>query len=191
MAAVALALINIVLDVTEDFACIALQPEGQQRVVPIWTTGQEPRLAAAYVKGYEGQRRRAIDALIDVFDDQGGVEAISLSTYNEGVFLFDVVSASGSSVEVSACDAIILADRFGVDLIMDEEDVAQVAIFTTPEALDEYFSSSYPLEIQADQPATQGDAKGTSASGDPQADADFEAMMRSLGMEDEDFGETD
>ncbi len=29
MAAVALALIDIVLDVTEDFACIALQPEGQ------------------------------------------------------------------------------------------------------------------------------------------------------------------
>lgn len=66
--------------------------------------------------------------------------------------------------------------------------LAQVSVYASDADVKEYFD----LEISTpgtgeDVHASESSDSSTSASGNAQADADFEAMMRSLGMEEKDF----
>lgn len=189
MATVRMHLIDVSVVPPENFVCMSLQPEGQHRVVPIWAGGPEATVAMACIQDASDGKRRAIDGLIDLLDELGGVSSIEAVTYHEGAFIFDVTSAAGQSVELSATDALVLSHHYDVPVDMDEDLVAQVAIYAAPEDLDEYLGVAYVTPV-AETPVndvTDG-AKDTSASGDPQADADFEAMMRDLGMDERDFG---
>ena len=101
MATVRMHLIDVSVVPPENFVCMSLQPEGQHRVVTIWAGGPEATVAMAYIQDASDGKRRAIDGLIDLLDELGGVSSIEAVTYHEGAFIFDVTSAAGQSVELA------------------------------------------------------------------------------------------
>lgn len=172
----------------EEFVCMVFQAGGLPRVVPIWSQGSEAMVAKSYVNATQAVKRRAVDALIELLDSVGGVETVEVVSYQEGVFVFGVTAASGQSVEVCAADAVIIAHNYDLAIVIDSDLLARVAVFSTPEDTKEYLGVEFSTPVAGlDGKGVTTETSGISASGDPQADADFEAMMRSLGMDDGDF----
>ena len=68
-----------------------------------------------------------------------------------------------------------------MELAVDETVAAQAAVFISEDDAKRY--------LQADIEVEEFNGQSVSASGDAQADADFEALMRSLGVEDADLGD--
>lgn len=87
-----------------------------------------------------------------------------------------------------------VADHFKVPIVAESALLAQVSVFASEEDIKEYFDLELatPTEEGRDSDANSA-GESTSASGNAQADADFEEMMRSLGMDESDFhtGEED
>lgn len=172
----------------ENYVCMVFQAGGLARVVPIWSQSPEAMVAKSYVQATTGVKRRAVDALIELFDSLGGVETVEVVSYHEGVFVFRVTATTGQSVEVSATDAIIIAHHYDLAIVIDSDLLARVAVFSIPEDVKEYLGVEFSTPAgDTDCETATAEFSETSASGDPQADADFEAMMRSLGMDDDDF----
>lgn len=180
MATVKLHTLGVRIVPPENFVCIALQPEGQEKVVPIWTAGPEALVAAAFFKEWDDGKRRAIDVLLEVLDSLGGVTTVEIVSHHEGAFIFDVTAQNGLTVEMAATDAVVVAHHFGVDITIDEDKLAQVAIYATPEDLEEYLGVALITPAADEEKDGDDGALPTSASGDAQADADFEAMMRRM-----------
>ena len=165
----------------EQFVCIVLQPEGQHKVIPIWTGGPEALVTVGFVRGWDDGKRRAINVLLEVFESLGGVVSVEMVNYHEGAVIFDVSTESGLTVEMAATDTMVVAHHFGVDITAEAELVNQLAIFVTDADLAEYLEVSFATPESGESGgADESDPLETSASGDPQADADFEALMRSL-----------
>ena len=68
-----------------------------------------------------------------------------------------------------------------MELTVDDTVAAQASVFLSQEDAERYLQAEIEIENFTDESA--------SASGDPQADADFEALMRNLGVEDSDLGD--
>ena len=63
-----------------------------------------------------------------------------------------------------------------------------MSVFVTADDMEAYFGFHFdPPVPPAAEEAGETLGSDSSASGNPQADADFEAMMRSLGVSEEDF----
>ncbi|MDO5031620.1 bifunctional nuclease family protein [Corynebacterium sp.] len=158
------------------------------RILPVWLSPIDGSQVMQRLGGYEENRPTTHDLLIDFAETAGGVEALQIVNHYEGTFMVDIIDATGQTHDARMCEALALSDHFGVPITIEEELVSQVAVFATPEDIEEYFGVSF------DSPASDGQERpdeenesDTSASGNPQADADFEEMMRSLGMSEEDF----
>lgn len=164
----------------EQFTCVILRWAEQNRILPIWISP----LAAAEIEvrdsGYSPRRPGTHELLADALTRLGtGVTAITITSYFEGTFIASIVMKDGEELDARASDALILARMLELDVKVEEDVLTQASFFVSDEDLHDY------LHLQVtDLPAAQEDL---SASGDAQADADFEEMMRSLGMSDKDF----
>ena len=152
----------------------------QNRILPIWISP----LAAAEIEvrdsGYSPRRPGTHELLADALTRLGsGVTSIAITSYFEGTFIASIVMKDGEELDARASDALILARMLELDVRVDEDVLNQASFFVSDEDLKDYLH----LRL-AGTTAAQDDA---SASGDAQADADFEEMMRSLGMSDTDF----
>ena len=87
----------------------------------------------------------------------------------------------GTEIDLRASDALLLAEELDMELTVDDTVAAQASVFLSQEDAQRYLQAEIEIENFADE--------AVSASGDAQADADFEALMRSLGVEDSDLGE--
>ena len=87
----------------------------------------------------------------------------------------------GTEIDLRASDALLLASELDMELTVDDTVAAQASVFLSQEDAERYLQAEIEVEDFADE--------SVSASGDAQADADFEALMRSLGVEDSDLGE--
>ncbi len=171
----------------EEFFCIALQPAGVYKVVPMWVGEEEGREALAFVSGLDITKRGATETLIDLLESLGGVDGVTVVSYHQGEFILEISCTNGSSVECNPAVGVVVAHHFVLDIEISAEILAQVATYASPEDVEEYFGMEYATpEAKPEKPA-QGGAAETSASGDSLADADFEAMMRSLGVDESDL----
>lgn len=164
----------------EQFACLVLRWAEQKRILPIWLSP----LAAAELeirdKGYSPRRPGSHELLAETLTRlTSGVSGINIVSHYEGVFIAAIVLNDGQEIDARASDAVILARMFEMDIHVDEDVLLQASVFVSDEDLADY------LQIQVKgTTVTEGDS---SASGDVQADKDFEEMMRSLGMSEEDL----
>ncbi|AGF72421.1 bifunctional nuclease family protein [Corynebacterium halotolerans] len=164
----------------EQFACVVLRWAEQKRILPIWLSP----LAAAELeirdKGYSPRRPGSHELLAETLTRlTSGVSGINIVSHYEGVFIASIVLNDGQEIDARASDAVILARMFEMDIHVDEDVLLQASVFVSDEDLADY------LQVQVKgATVTEGDS---SASGDAQADKDFEEMMRSLGMSEEDL----
>lgn len=166
----------------EQYLCALLQRSSNGRCMPVWVPTHEGGELAARLSGWSPIRPRTIDAVVDLIRNTGKtVETIELSSYLEGMFMATVSFADGSELDLRASDALLLALELDHELSVDDLVASQASIYLSPEDAQRFLGA----ELKVIDPQ-----ESVSASGDAQADADFEELMRNLGVDDLDTGDT-
>ena len=163
----------------EQFTCVLLRWAEQNRILPVWISP----LAAAELdsrdNGFTPRRPATVDLLLDVINrSTGGVTAINIISHFEGVFIASIVLADGQEIDARPSDALLLARALEMDVNVEEDVLNQASFFVADDIMEEYFGIRFDAADSTED---------LSASGDAQADADYEEMMRSLGMSELDF----
>lgn len=165
----------------EQFTCVLLRWAEQNRILPVWISPIAAAELEARDNGFTPRRPGSAELLLDVINrSSGGVSAINIISHFEGVFIASIVLSDGEEIDARPSDALLLARSLEMDIHVEEDVLNQASFFVSDDILEEYFGLRFGDEVEA-----------SSASGDAQADADFEQMMRSLGMSEADFGGED
>lgn len=166
----------------EDFLCALLQRPTNGRCIPIWLPPLEGSELAARLDGWAPNRPRPVDAIAELISTStNGAESLELSSYVNGTFMATLTIHGGTEIDLRASDALLLAHELDMELTVDDTVAAQASVFVSKEDAQRYLEADIEVSDLKDE--------AVSASGDAQADADFEALMRSLGVEDADLGE--
>ncbi|WP_293822477.1 bifunctional nuclease family protein [uncultured Corynebacterium sp.] len=172
----------------EDDVCALLRWPEENRLIPVWISPIEGMQLAAVLDGHQPNRPNSQDLICEVLEGTGGVESIEIANHYQGTFMVDIKAPNGEVYDSRLSDALAVSEYFNVPISAEADLLAQVSVYASGADLKEYFDLeiSTPFEGASENSSENGESS-TSASGNVQADADFEAMMRSLGMEDKDF----
>lgn len=168
----------------EHHLCAVLQRPLNGRVIPVWLPPFEGAQLAARISGWAPNRPRTIDVLVEAFTLLGsGVNTVELSSYVDGVFMATITTIDGHELDARASDALLLALELGLEISVDESVANMASIYLGQEDAKAMFGTDVAF--------SQPEEDETSASGDAQADQDFEELMRNLGVEELDLGDDD
>ena len=166
----------------EDFLCALLQRPTNGRCIPVWLPPMEGAELAMRLDGWAPNRPRPVDAIAELIrTSTNGADSLELSSYVNGTLMATLTIFGGTEIDLRASDALLLAEELDMELTVDDTVAAQASVFLSQGDAQRYLQAEIEIEDFADE--------AVSASGDAQADADFEALMRSLGVEDSDLGE--
>ena len=172
----------------EDDVCALLRWPEENRLIPVWISPIEGMQLAAALDGHQPNRPNSHDLICEILEATGGVESIDVANYHQGTFMVDIKAANGEAYDARVSDALAVSEFFNVPISAEAELLAQVSVYASDADLKEYFDLEISTPSQDDsETGSESAESSTSASGNAQADADFEAMMRSLGMEEKDF----
>lgn len=172
----------------EDDVCALLRWPEENRLIPVWISPIEGMQLAAVLDGHQPNRPTSHDLICEVLEGTGGVEAIEIANYHQGTFMVDIKAPNGEVYDSRLSDALAVSAYFNVPISAEAELLAQVSVYASNADVKEYFDLEISTPGAGDDVQTRENKdSSTSASGNAQADADFEAMMRSLGMEEKDF----
>ena len=172
----------------EDDVCAVLRWPEENRLIPVWISPIEGMQLAAVLDGHQPNRPTSHDLICEVLEGTGGVEAIEIANYHQGTFMVDIKAPNGEVYDSRLSDALAVSAFFNVTISAEADLLAQVSVYASDADVKEYFDLEISTPGTGDDVQTrENNDSSTSASGNAQADADFEAMMRSLGMEEKDF----
>lgn len=172
----------------EDDVCAVLRWPEENRLIPVWISPIEGMQLAAVLDGHQPNRPTSHDLICEVLEGTGGVEAIEIANYHQGTFMVDIKAPNGEVYDSRLSDALAVSAYFNVPISAEADLLAQVSVYASDADVKEYFDLEISTPGAGDDVQTrENNDSSTSASGNAQADADFEAMMRSLGMEEKDF----
>ena len=172
----------------EDDVCALLRWPEENRLIPVWISPIEGMQLAAVLDGHQPNRPTSHDLICEVLEGTGGVEAIEIANYHQGTFMVDIKAPNGEVYDSRLSDALAVSEYFNVPISAEADLLAQVSVYASDADVKEYFDLEISTPGAADDVQTSENSESsTSASGNAQADADFEAMMRSLGMDEKDF----
>lgn len=172
----------------EDDVCALLRWPEENRLIPVWISPIEGMQLAAALDGHQPNRPTSHDLICEVLEGTGGVEAIEIANYHQGTFMVDIKAPNGEVYDSRLSDALAVSAYFNVPISAEADLLAQVSVYASDADMKEYFDLEISTPGVGDNAQTSENLESsTSASGNAQADADFEAMMRSLGMEETDF----
>lgn len=172
----------------EDDVCAVLRWPEENRLIPVWISPIEGMQLAAVLDGHQPNRPTSHDLICEVLEGTGGVEAIEIANYHQGTFMVNIKAPNGEVYDSRLSDALAVSAYFNVPISAEADLLAQVSVYASDADVKEYFDLEISTPGAGDDVQTrENNDSSTSASGNAQADADFEAMMRSLGMEEKDF----
>ena len=172
----------------EDDVCAVLRWPEENRLIPVWISPIEGMQLAAVLDGHQPNRPTSHDLICEVLEGTGGVEGIEIANYHQGTFMVDIKAPNGEVYDSRLSDALAVSAYFNVPISAEADLLAQVSVYASDADVKEYFDLEISTPGAGDDVRTrENNDSSTSASGNAQADADFEAMMRSLGMEEKDF----
>ena len=172
----------------EDDVCAVLRWPEENRLIPVWISPIEGMQLAAALDGHQPNRPTSHDLISEVLEGTGGVEAIEIANYHQGTFMVDIKAPNGEVYDSRLSDALAVSEYFNVPISAEADLLAQVSVYASDADVKEYFDLEISTPAAGDNLSTsENNDSSTSASGNAQADADFEAMMRSLGMDEKDF----
>ena len=172
----------------EDDVCALLRWPEENRLIPVWISPIEGMQLAAVLDGHQPNRPTSHDLICEVLESTGGVEAIEIANYHQGTFMVDIKAPNGEVYDSRLSDALAVSEYFNVPILAEADLLAQVSVYASDADVKEYFDLEISTPAAGDNLSTsENNDSSTSASGNAQADADFEAMMRSLGMDEKDF----
>ena len=172
----------------EDDVCALLRWPEEERLIPVWVSPIEGMQLAAVLDGHQPNRPTSHDLICEVLEGTGGVDAIEIANYHQGTFMVDIKAPNGEVYDSRLSDALAVSEYFNVPISAEADLLAQVSVYASDADVKEYFDLEISTPAAGDNLSTsENNDSSTSASGNAQADADFEAMMRSLGMDEKDF----
>ena len=172
----------------EDDVCAVLRWPEENRLIPVWISPIEGMQLAAALDGHQPNRPTSHDLICEVLEGTGGVDAIEIANYHQGTFMVDIKAPNGEVYDSRLSDALAVSEYFNVPISVEADLLAQVSVYASDADVKEYFDLEISTPGAGDDVQTCENSEfSTSASGNAQADADFEAMMRSLGMDEKDF----
>ena len=172
----------------EDDVCAVLRWPEENRLIPVWISPIEGMQLAAALDGHQPNRPTSHDLICEVLEGTGGVDAIEIANYHQGTFMVDIKAPNGEVYDSRLSDALAVSEYFNVPISAEADLLAQVSVYASDADVKEYFDLEISTSGTGDDVQTrENNDSSTSASGNAQADADFEAMMRSLGMDEKDF----
>lgn len=172
----------------ENNLCALFYWEEADRHVPVWVSPIDGARVLQVLERHYNARPSTYELLIAFADQLDGIEHICVSEYHKGAFMVDVVDGTGEEYDARICDALVLADHYGVPIRVEKEVLEEVAIYISDEDLKEY----YGLEREAKSPETfpekrSRDFQEMAARQKAQEDDDFEQLMRDSGISEEDL----
>ena len=166
----------------ENFLCAVLLWEERQRFLPVWLPPVGGAQLVGRIAEWEPKRPDTHDVLTEVIaHSTTGVSALEISSYYNGVFMGQITMDNGTEVDCRPSDLFIIASVMDLPIEVDELVINQASIWLSPEDAADYFD----VELDTN---SQPQRHPESASGDAQADADFQQLMRDLGVEEGDLG---
>ncbi|MDK8796631.1 bifunctional nuclease family protein [Corynebacterium sp. MSK044] len=166
----------------ENFLCAVLLWEERQRFLPVWLPPVGGAQLVGRIAEWEPKRPDTHDVLTEVIaHSTTGVSALEISSYYNGVFMGQITMDNGTEVDCRPSDLFIIASMMDLPIEVDEQVINQASIWLSPEDAADYFD----VELDTN---SQPQRHPESASGDAQADADFQQLMRDLGVEEGDLG---
>lgn len=174
----------------EDFLCALLADPASSKLVPVWMSLADGARLSSRADGYNPTRPDTHDLLIELMEAQGGLSSAVINNVHEGVFYVEITTGQGTTLDARVSDAVALTLHFEAPLTIDEEILGKVGLYVSEDDLDQYFDIDYSATSftpgQSSRPE-EDDSSSTSASGDAQADADFSALMQSMGISEEEL----
>ena len=104
-----------------------------------------------------------------------GFQSVRINRNFEGVYIAALVTNDGEEIDARPSDAFILSRILELPIEIDDDVFMQASIFLSDADLAHYFGISSGV-------VGNGIDDHISASGDAQADADFEELMQSMGV---------
>ncbi|KQB85644.1 bifunctional nuclease family protein [Corynebacterium oculi] len=157
----------------ENFYCVVLRWAQRNRVLPLWVSPLAAAEIEARAAGYEPRRPGTVDLLAETLRG-AGVADIGITSAFEGVFVATITLHDGTELDARPSDALMVAQALELPFGVSEDVLTQFSFFAADDALAEYLHVSFG---EAEEPIV----------GNAQADADFERMMRELGVSEEDL----
>ncbi|OFP28410.1 bifunctional nuclease domain-containing protein [Corynebacterium sp. HMSC068G04] len=172
----------------ENNLCALFYWEEADRHVPVWVSPIDGARVLQVLERHYNARPITYELLIAFADQLDGIEHICVSEYHKGAFMVDVVDGTGEEHDARICDALVLADHYGVPIRFEKEVLEEVAVYISDEDLKEY----YGLEREAKSPETfpekrSRDFQEMAARQKAQEDDGFEQLMRDSGISEEDL----
>lgn len=172
----------------ENFLCAVLLWRERRRFLPIWLSPVGGAQLLGRIGEWEPARPDTHNLLVDVIEQSTtGVSAIELTSYYNGVYLAQVTMEDGAEFDCRPTDALVLSLMLDMPIEVEEEVLNQASLWLSAEDASDYFDIQFDSDF-ADGSPDGDDSRGNSASGDKQADLDFENLMRELGVEEKDLG---
>lgn len=166
----------------DGFTCALFRWTEGNKVLPVWLDQEDAIRIQAYQAGFSPRRPTSHELLAEAFTRLNTwVTSLRIVSHFEGVFMASITTSEGEEFDARPSDVIMLSGMLEVPISADEEILQQTAVFLNDEDLESYFGIIVERDGEED-PLTP-----ESASGDAQADADFQKLMESLGVEESDL----
>ncbi|MCZ9308699.1 DUF151 domain-containing protein [Corynebacterium uberis] len=168
----------------EEFCCALLHVVGQRRVIPVWMTPSTARSLARRTAGAGPRRPEALELLAETIGESAqGIARINVGSAHRGVFYTDIELGDGTQLDAKISDGLALSALVGTPVTVAEEVIAATSVYVPRDEELELLG----VEIPEDSSVAEAEQETASASGDAQADADFEALMRDMGVSETDL----
>lgn len=163
----------------EHFLCALLHAPEQDLYLPVWLSPFSGGKLASLIDDVGPLNPSIYETYLETLKDLGAqVQALRIASYYEGVFRAEVLLSTGSKIDTSMSDALLLAWTGDISLQVDPQVLRQAGIRIAPADAKSLFDLHLPDNCGA------AESESVSASGDPEADRDFERLMKSLGADD-------
>lgn len=166
----------------DGFTCAVFRWDEGNKILPVWLDQDDAMKIQAYRAGFSPRRPTSHELLAEAFTRNGPwVSNLRIVSHFEGVYMASIITSEGEEFDARPSDVIMLSELLEVPIAVDEEILQQTAIFMNGEDLESYFG--IVVEASAEDEVIFPE----SASGDAQADADFQQLMQSLGVTEDDL----
>ncbi len=166
----------------DGFTCAVFRWDEGNKILPVWLDPDDALKIQAYRAGFSPRRPTAHELLAESFTRNGPwVSNLRIVSHFEGVYMASIITSEGEEFDARPSDVIMLSELLEVPISADEEILQQTAVFLNDEDLESYFGII--VESDGDEDIIFPE----SASGDAQADADFQQLMQSLGVSEDDL----
>ncbi|AGT05409.1 hypothetical protein cgp_1632 [Corynebacterium glutamicum MB001] len=166
----------------DGFTCALFRWDEGNKILPIWIDVDDALKIQAYLAGFNPRRPTAHELLAEAFQRlTPWVASLQIVSHFEGVYMATITTSEDEQFDARPSDVIMLSQLLEVPISIDEEILQQTAFYINDEDMESIF------DIVIDRSKASGHPDGESASGDAQADADFQQLMQSLGVFEDDL----